>query len=59
MVSDVVFQGGGWRVELDLAGVALETTVPDRAGGSIEPPLAVGATVSVWIDPAGVQVLNG
>ncbi len=56
-VGDVVFQGGSWRVELELDGAVLETTVAG-ADGSAEAPLAEGSTVAVSVDPAGVQVLH-
>jgi thiamine transport system ATP-binding protein len=58
VVGDVVFQGGQWRVELQLEGLVLETTVPGGRGGSVTPPLTVGTTVTLSVDPVGVQALG-
>jgi len=57
-VDDVVFHGGTWRVMLRVGDVLLETTVAGAWNGPVEPPLVTRTTVSVRIDPAGLQALS-
>lgn len=57
-VEDAVFQGGHWRVVVQMGGLTLETTVVASGAGPGEEHPRPGDVVEVAIDPEAVQVLR-